>query len=97
MVQQRAKLFQLQDLVCVKCKNVSLASDSSGAEQRRQAAVGRIEMSMSSLLSASWAGIMELDACSRNVATWRQHQKPAFSCRCSKGTSCVSVGFAVAH
>ena len=27
VVQQRAKLFQLQDLVCVKCKNVSLASD----------------------------------------------------------------------
>ena len=26
VVQQRAKLFQLQDLVCVKCKNVSVTS-----------------------------------------------------------------------
>ena len=41
VVQQRAKLFQLQDLVCVKCKNVSLTSDVSGAEHRLQAALSQ--------------------------------------------------------
>ena len=34
VVQQRAKLFQLQDLVCVKCKNVSLVMSVCGAEQQ---------------------------------------------------------------
>lgn len=40
VVQQRAKLFQLQDLVCVKCKNVSLTFDVSRAEHRQQAVFG---------------------------------------------------------